>query len=144
MAASLVVGLLAGRMMFVPDPVAPVSVDGGRLVAASALKDALTSGLASVPPASGPRIVLSFRGRDGNICRSFVAGAASGLACHEDGQWRLRGLFQAPEGQSGAYRMAAGPDPALAALVDAEIAGEPFDAAGEAKAKAEGWRQGRR
>lgn len=143
MAASLAIGLLAGRTLFVErtvDPSVPVTVAGGQLVAASALKGALSAGLASAPPASGPRIALTFRDRTGAICRSFVDGAASGLACREGAQWRLRGLFQAGEGQGGAYRMAAGPDPELAALVDTEIQGDPLDAAGEAAAKAKGWR----
>lgn len=140
MAASLVVGLLAGRMLVTERAAAPVELVGGQLVAASVLKESLSSGLASVPSASGPRIVLTFRDHAGAICRSFVDGAASGLACRDGQQWRLLGLFQGDQGQGGAYRMAAGPDPALAALVDAQIAGEPFDAASETAAKAEGWR----
>lgn len=140
MAASLVVGLLAGRMLLTEHAAAPVELAGGQLVAAAALKESLSSGLASVRAASGPRIVLTFHDHGGGICRSFVDGAASGLACREGEQWRLRGLFQAPEGQQGAYRMAAGPDPALAALVDAQMVGDPLDAAGEAAAKAKGWR----
>jgi hypothetical protein len=36
--------------------------------------------------------------------------------------------------------MAAGMDPALAALVDSSMAGEPFDAAQEKAAKERGWR----
>lgn len=140
MAASLVVGLLAGRMLVIEHAAVPVELIGGQLVAASALKESLSLGLASVPAASGPRVVLTFRDHGGAICRSFIDGAASGLACREGEQWRLRGLFQAPEGQQGAYRMAAGPDPALAALIDAQMVGEPLDAAGEAAAKAKGWR----
>lgn len=143
MAASLAIGLLAGRTLFAERdiaPLAPVAVAGGQLVAASALNDALSTALASTPAATGPRIALTFRDRSGTICRSFVDGAASGLACRDGAAWQLRGLFQAPEGQGGAYRMAAGPDPALAALVDAEIDGDPLDAASEAAAKAKGWR----
>jgi hypothetical protein len=140
MAASLVVGLLAGRTLLVQPSVAPVKVAGGQLVAASALKNSLSTGLASAPSATGPRIVLTFRDHGGAICRSFVDGAASGLACRDGQDWRLRGLFQGAEGQGGTYRMAAGPDPALAALVDSAMAGDPLDAAGEAAAKAKGWR----
>jgi hypothetical protein len=36
--------------------------------------------------------------------------------------------------------MAAGVDPNLAALIDATIAGEPLDAAGERAAQQQGWR----
>jgi len=50
------------------------------------------------------------------------------------------GLFAEPEGQGGNYRMAAGMDPNLAALVDSTMAGEPFDAATEKAAKDKGWK----
>ena len=50
------------------------------------------------------------------------------------------GLFAAPEGQNGNYRMAAGMDPNLAALVDSAMAGDAFDAAAEKAAKDKGWR----
>jgi hypothetical protein len=52
----------------------------------------------------------------------------------------MRGLFAAPEGQSSDYRMAAGMDPNLAALVDSTMAGSPLDAAQEQAAKAKGWK----
>jgi hypothetical protein len=49
-------------------------------------------------------------------------------------------MFAAPEGQSGDYRMAAGMDPNLAALIESTIQGEPFDADQEKMARAHGWR----
>jgi hypothetical protein len=52
----------------------------------------------------------------------------------------MKGLFAAPEGQGSDYRMAAGMDPAMAALVDSTMAGEPFDEAQEQAAKAKGWK----
>jgi hypothetical protein len=52
----------------------------------------------------------------------------------------MKGLFAAPEGQANDYRMAAGMDPNLAALVDSTMAGEPLDAAAEKAAKDRGWR----
>jgi hypothetical protein len=121
-------------------PSSPIAPEGGRLVAAAALEEALYSQLASQPAASGPRVGLTFRDRSGSICRSFVDRAASGLACLEQGDWRLRGVFQGPEGQSADYRMAAGTDPRLAALIEATIAGEPFDAAQEREARQGGWK----
>ena len=45
-----------------------------------------------------------------------------------------------PEGQSGHYRMAAGMDPNLAALVGSTMTGEPLDAAQEKAARDRGWR----
>jgi hypothetical protein len=86
------------------------------------------------------RIGLTFRDQSGAICRTFTGEQSSGLTCRDGSDWRLRGLFAAPEGQAGDYRMAAGTDPNLAALIDSTIAGEPFDAAQEQAAKARGWR----
>ncbi|MFL6773529.1 MAG: anti-sigma factor [Sphingomicrobium sp.] len=138
LAATLAVGVFVGTM--VPQRSdAPVAVQGGQLYAASALDQALDAQLASAP--SGPvRIGLTFRDRSGVICRTFTDAAASGLACRAGDQWRLRGLFAAPEGQAGSYRMAGGMDPGLAALVNSTMAAEPLDAAAEAAAKDQGWR----
>ena len=139
MAAKLAVGVLIGTIVPHQREAAPVAVEGGKMYAASALNDALNTELASAP-AADVRIGITFRDSGGTICRSFTARAASGLACHDQHGWRLRGLFAAPEGQSGEYRMAGGMDPNLAALVDLTISGAPFDAAQEQAAREHGWR----
>jgi hypothetical protein len=139
LAASLAVGVALGNML-VPGPSSPVVPEAGRLVASAELEEALHSRLASASVDEGPRIGLTFRDRGGAVCRSFVDRSASGLACHEGGDWRIRGLFQSSEGQSSEYRMAAGGDPKVMALVEETIAGEPFDAAQERAAKDKGWR----
>ncbi|HEX6661186.1 MAG TPA: anti-sigma factor [Sphingomicrobium sp.] len=137
-AATLAVGIFVGTA--VPQrSEAPVAVEGGKIYAAAGLDQALTAQLASAP-AGGTRISMTFRDQSGAICRSFSEAAANGLACRNNGRWQVRGLFAAPEGQGGSYRMAGGMDPNLAALVDSTIAGEPFDAAAEKAAKAKGWR----
>ena len=141
MAASLAIGVVAGGVIFGSGGYeSPVAVAGGQLVAAGALDQALDTQLASTPAAEGPRIVLTFRDGSGRICRSFREAAATGLACREGGQWRINGLFPTGEGQEGSYRMAAGEDPRLAALIDDTISGEPFDATQERAARASGWR----
>ena len=112
----------------------PLVRENGQLVAAGDLEAALYTRLASAPADDGARIGLTFRDRDGDLCRSFTDQGTSGLACHRGGDWRIRGLFQAGEGQQGEFRMAAGPDPRLAEMVDAAIAGEPLDADGERQA----------
>ncbi len=138
MAATLAIGVLVGTM--VPERgSAPVEAQGGKLYAAAALNQALDAKLASAPGGE-VRIGLTFRDRSGAICRSFIETQASGLACRSGGRWQLRGLLAAPEGQSGDYRMAAGMDPRLAALVESAMTGEPFDAAAEKAARAKGWR----
>lgn len=138
MAATLALGIFVGTM--VPERgSAPLAVEGGKIYAAAALNQALDAELASAP-AGNVRIGMTFRDSAGQICRSFTQPAASGLACRENGRWQLKGLFAAPEGQANEYRMAAGMDPNLAALVDSSIAGEPFDAAREKAAKEQGWK----
>ena len=114
-AATLVLGLATGSML-TGGSRGPVSSEAGLLIG------------------------LTFRDSGGAVCRSFTDGSAQGLACRHGKGWRIRGLFQAGEGQSGAFRMAAGPDPALAALVDSTIAGEPFDATAERGARDADWR----
>jgi hypothetical protein len=138
MAASLALGIMVGTQ-FNGSGDAPIAVDGARLVADASLDEALDVRLASAPDSDGVRIGLTFRDSSGNICRSFRDAAASGLACRDGDQWQVRGLFQGSAQQTD-YRMAAGEDPRLAALIDETIAGEPFDATQEKAAQAKGWR----
>lgn len=137
MAATLALGIFVGTMVPQRDR-APVDVQGGKIYAAAALNEALDTQLASAP-AGNVRIGLTFRDQAGEICRSFTASASSGLACRNGGRWQLKGLFAAPEDQGSDYRMAAGMDPNLAALVDSAMAGEPLDAAAEKAAKDKDW-----
>jgi hypothetical protein len=139
MAATLAVGIVVGTM--VPQrSVSPVEVQGGKLYAAAALDQSLDTQLASAPTNEAIRIGMTFRDQSGSICRSFTQAQSSGLACRSGDRWQVRGLFAAPEGQADSYRMAAGMDPQLAALVDSTIVGEPFDAAQEKAVKDKGWR----
>jgi hypothetical protein len=137
-AATLAVGIFVGTM--VPHRSnAPVELHDGKVYAAAALDDALDTHLASAPTGD-VRIGLTFRDGSGAICRSFTETAASGLACRSGDRWLVRGLLAAPEGQAAAYRMAAGADPNLAALIDSTIVGEPLNADQEKAVQASGWR----
>lgn len=131
MAATLAIGIVAGSMM---DSGAMITRESGQLVASGDLEQALYTRLASAPADDGARIGLTFRDAAGKLCRSFTDAGAAGLACYDKGDWRIRGLFQAGEGQQAQYRMAAGPDPRLADLIGSAIAGEPLDASAERKA----------
>lgn len=138
MAATLAIGIFVGTR--VPQGTdAPVEAQGGKLYAAAAVNRALDSQLASAP-AGDVRIGITYRDQAGKICRTFTATAASGLACRNGDRWQMKGLFAAPEGQDSSYRMAAGMDPNLAALVDSTMAGEPLDAPAEKAAKERGWK----
>lgn len=138
-AATLVLGIFVGTLVPAGNG-SPVQLHDGRMYAASSLDRALDTELASAPSGGPIRIGLTFRDSSGAICRSFSGSAATGLACRDEGRWRLRGLFPAGEGQNGAYRMAAGMNPNLAALVDSTMAGEPMDGAQEQAAREQGWR----
>ena len=139
MAAALALGVALGTTVRIGSDIGPVEVRSGRLYAASAIDRALDKQLASA--ATGDvRVSLTFRDQAGAICRTFQANGSSGLACRDDGRWRLRGLFAVPEGQATDYRMAEGADPRLMNMVDQSIAGEPFDAAQEKAAMEKGWR----
>jgi len=139
MAATLAIGVLIGTLAPQARQASPVEVQGGKIYAASALNEALSTQLASAPRGD-VLIGVTYRDQSGAVCRSFTDPSSSGLACREGKGWRVRGLFAAPEGQSGSYRMAAGMDPNLATLVDSTMAGEPFDAAQEKAARDKGWR----
>jgi hypothetical protein len=139
MAATLAIGVLIGTLAPQQRQASPVEVQGGKIYAASAVDEALSTQLASAPRGD-VRIGVTYRDQSGAVCRSFTDPSSSGLACREGKGWRVRGLFAAPEGQGGSYRMAAGMDPNLAALVDSTMAGEPFDAAQEKAARDKGWR----
>ena len=138
MAATLAIGILIGTR--VPqESSAPVQAEAGKLYAAASINRALDTELASAPTGD-VRVGITYRDSAGEICRTFTAPAGSGLACRNSGRWQMKGLFAAPEGQGSDYRMAAGMDPNLAALVDSTIAGEAFDEAAEKAAKANGWK----
>jgi len=138
MAATFAIGIVIGTV--VPHrSTGPVEALGSQVYAATALDKALDTELASAPTGD-IRVGLTYRDHSGTVCRSFTAQSSSGLACRENDRWALRGLLAAPEGQSNAYRMANGTDPALAHLIASSIAGEPFDAAAERAARDNGWR----
>jgi hypothetical protein len=140
MAATLALGLFVGTMIGAGSGSAPLDARDGAIYAAGSLDGALDRQLASAGADGDVRVGLTFRDRSGAICRSFTSQASSGLACRDGDEWRMRGLFAPPEGQSGDYRMAAGQDPNLAELIDSTIAGDPFDAGQEAQAQRRGWR----
>ncbi len=141
MAATLAIGIFVGTLVAGGSDNAPLEARDGAIYAAGSLDNALERQLASAGAGgSDTRVGLTFRNPSGSICRGFTGEAASGLACREGEDWRLRGLFASPEGQSGDYRMAAGADPNLAGLIDSTMAGDPFDAEQEAAARNRGWR----
>jgi hypothetical protein len=145
-AASLVIGVLAGAVLLRPDAGSgPIVARNGQVLAGGALSSALSEQLASTQPPNAPVLIgVSFLTRDGLYCRTFVLEdrrAFAGIACHEHGSWQLRVLARSEAGGgAGANRPAASSlPPAVAHTLDALIAGEPLDAAAEAGARAHDW-----
>lgn len=136
MAASLAGGLIIGfGAMGAQTPMIAVTADG--MSARGALERALETQLASAQTGA-VRIGLTFRAEDGAYCRTFelTERATAGLACRQDDVWRV--AMTAAQPNQGELRMASAPE--ILAAVDARIAGEPLDAAGEAAARDAGWR----
>ena len=139
MAASLAVGVLVGSTALNRSAGGPVTEQGGVLYAGADLEDGLNTQLASAPGGGAVRIGLTYRDRSGQICRTFTAAGSSGLACRNQGRWRLEAMVASGSGSSRDFRMASGPGPVVADLVASSISGEPFDASAERAAKARGW-----
>ncbi|MFK2875493.1 anti-sigma factor [Rhodanobacter hydrolyticus] len=122
-----------------------VRTQDGRQFAAGALTRALDNQLASEPDAhASVAIGLSFRSKDGQVCRSFTVRTPpvrAGLACHTTAGWELPVLGPAVPSEGGELRQAASDlPPAVQAAIDARLSGEVFDAQQERAARAEGWR----
>lgn len=136
MAASLAAGLLAGQLAFSGG--GPVGMESGAMVARADLARALETQLASAPEGADTRIGLTFADGEGRICRTFNRPDLSGIACREQGAWRLA-VTAAPASGTGEYRQAGAP--AVLAQAQEMMAGQPFDAAAEKAARDRGWRR---
>jgi hypothetical protein len=137
-AASLVVGVLAGRFALAPQPTVSVGVDiPAKMELARALDDQLSSQPGVV------RIGLTFRDAAGRYCRTFQSppDRLAGLACRDGRDWRVETATAWSPGSDPQYRTAASATPPeVLAAVDRTLAGEAFDAAQEKAARDAGWR----
>jgi len=143
MAASLAIGAVISWKLFAPTDSGLITARNGGLVASGSLARALDSQLASAQTGDEPVLIgLSFLARDHRYCRSFAVPAAdtAGLACRVDGEWRIPVTAAAPAGEG--LRQATSPPPAVMELIQARIAGEALDAAGEESARRAGWQAG--
>lgn len=141
LAATLVAGLVAGRMLPHPGS-APVAERGGAIIASGELGRALDNQLASAAPADPVyRIGVSFRAGDGRYCRTFTGARGAGLGCRGSDGWTLDRYVGGPMRADGsAYRQAGSPSAEILAAAQGMMTGEPLDAAGEAAAVARGWK----
>lgn len=123
----------------------PVRMIDGELVAGGTLAKGLDSVLASAPDAASVvSIGLTFRTRDGRICRSFGYrddSTLSGLACRSKDAWRLSALERVDIANDGEWHQASTTmTPAVQAAIDGALAGDAFDAEAERAARDAGWR----
>lgn len=146
-AASLIVGVIIGRMVLVrAGSPGAIATRGGRIFAAGMLAEALSQQLTGNQTTAAPvRIGVSFRSKTGEYCRTFSLrqpAALAGLACRATDGWELSALARTefPGAGSGSYRPAASSmPPAVIAAVENQILGEPLDAHAEAAARARHW-----
>lgn len=137
-AASLVLGLVLGSQ-FADRGV--LTERDGALVASGALAKGLETQLASAGTESETlRMLASFRRRGGDLCRVFDGGGTAGIACKHEGRWMLERTVAGGERNAGEYRQAGSAQGELLTVAQEMATGEPFDAAQERAAQANGWR----
>jgi hypothetical protein len=148
-AASLIAGLVIGQHFLPSRNGAPFATRAGGLFARGTLAQALSTQLASNQlPGAAVQMGLTFHAHSGEYCRTFALTgktdndrALAGLACREDGEWRVDVLVPSASRASNAYRMAGTQLPkAVMQAVEDEIAGDPLDASGERAARENDWR----
>lgn len=141
-AAALALGLVAGAAGWhaVQRDAALASLSGntGTLVAQGSLAEALSAQLASPGPSGRVRIGISFLGKDGRYCRSFVMDTSAGLACRDGAQWKMPVFVQGAAG--AAWMDGTVLPPAVLEAIDARIDGTPLSSAAERTVQARGWR----
>jgi hypothetical protein len=145
MAASLVVGLILGQALLVQRDTRLVVVRDGRLTAVADLSSALTN---QASGNAGPiSIGLTYRSKSGEYCRTFTSArdmTVAGVACREGDTWNVRVLSEIDGSGDTAtgYRMAGAElPPVVLQAVEADIVGEPLDAAAENAARLADWRE---
>lgn len=137
-AASLAVGVLAGRAVW--SPAGPLVAKNGALEARGRLADALDRQLAAEPGVV--KVGFSVRAPDGRYCRTFQSSAdrLAGLACREHGRWVARTVTAWTPTQATAYRQAGSDTPPEVLTAVDSLSGQPLDAPAERAARDRGWK----
>jgi anti-sigma factor RsiW len=141
LAATLLLGLAIGRNLLAPGAPGPFAVQDGTMVARGELATALDTQLASAQTQDAPtRIGVSFTSNDGRACRTFDSRAAAGVACRGDNGWQVMMTAAGSGGQRTDYRQAGSENVLVQQAAEEMMAGEPYDAAAERRARDSGWR----
>jgi len=143
LAATLVLGVLLGPLLFRDPTELPIDSEGGRLVAADYLDAALSMQVAGTTSDDTlVRIDLSFRTAGGDYCRTFALQAGpAGLACRRDGRWSVEILDGAVStSDTGDFRQASSAlSPTMLSAMTALGAGEPLTLDEERQRIGAGW-----
>jgi hypothetical protein len=100
-------GLIQGyHLADVPDT--PVAYEQGRLVATDRLENALHDP-ATGARVGGPAAGAPFANAAGERCRRFVDGEVRGVACQQEGDWRIVELRQGAADPDAGAAVAPGP-----------------------------------
>jgi anti-sigma factor RsiW len=138
LAATFVAGIV-GAQLIRPAP-QPGAVGAAPLVASAGLARALDTQLASAQADdASTRVGVSFAARDGRLCRTFESGAIAGLACRDPERWEVLTAVGRPPRTGGDYRQA-GSENLVMQVAQDMMAGAPFDAEAERRARDSGWR----
>lgn len=142
-AASLVIGILAGRTALQPANSDLFATSAGGIIARAELAAALTDQVGEAGKDANVRIGLTFRATSGEYCRTFVTTSTAGFACREPNAWKIRALSDGVDtAKDGEYRMA-GTDlpPAILAAVEQSMTGEALDLEQEQAARSRDWQR---
>ena len=142
-AASLIIGILAGRTALQPSPSDLFATRADGIVARGELLTALTEQVGGAPEHAKVQIGLTFRTAIGEYCRTFATASTAGFACREPNAWKVRALTGGTaDSKGGEYRMAGTAlPPAILAAVEAIQAGEALDREQEQAARARDWKK---
>ncbi|MAL26980.1 MAG: hypothetical protein CL820_14050 [Croceicoccus sp.] len=104
------------------------------------LSDVLSTQLvASQATDSETRILLSFQDKAGRYCRAFSGSSSTGIACRDNGGWRLETVGEGGSEISSDYRMAGSNIRAILQRAQEMADGPALDASGEAQAMGRNW-----
>lgn len=86
------------------------------------------------------RILLSFRSKNGDLCRAYRGETAGGIACREQQGWRVVNQLEGSGTDASEYRQAGSGDAALLAIAQDMAEGPALGSEQEVAAKEAGWR----
>jgi anti-sigma factor RsiW len=140
-AASVMLALVVGWMLPRGNALL-VPADEG-LLASGALEQALSTQASGAAASAGAvHVSLSFQATDGAYCRAFsLPTGVDGLACRQDGRWRIEATGRAPRSAGEEYRQAGTPlSPSVVAAISGRQQADVLTQEEELQVLERGWR----